>query len=80
MHNFPELGYRCAGFTLSFFVDAEEKTLQALDTSAATPFIKTLQMIRLNKTILAVGIFSVFEAMLRNASGVPMGLRKQKRD
>ena len=59
MHNFSELVDRCSIFTLGALKDVEERTIEALQTSGATSLVKTLQMIRLEKTILAVGIFSL---------------------
>lgn len=66
MHSFPELVYRCAAFTLTTLKEVEDKTIEELQTSAATPLVKTLQMVRLDKIIFAVGMFSVFEAHLQD--------------
>ena len=66
MHSFPELVYRCAAFTLTTLKEVEDKTVEELQTSAATPLVKTLQMVRLDKIIFAVGMFSVFEALLQD--------------
>jgi hypothetical protein len=66
MHNFSELIDRCTEFTLGALKEVEEKTYDALQTNGATSLVKTLQMIRLEKTILAVGIFSIFESMLQD--------------
>lgn len=66
MHNFSELIYRCATFTLDTLNELEEKTINSLQTTGATSLVKTLQMIRLEKIILAVGMFSVFEALIQN--------------
>ena len=66
MHSFPELIDRCTIFTLGALKEVEKKTLEALQTSKATSLVKTLQMIRLEKAILAVGIFSLFEAILQD--------------
>jgi len=66
MHSFSELVYRCSVFTLTTLKEVEDKTIEELQTSAATPLVKTLQMVRLDKVIFAVGIFSVFEALLQD--------------
>ena len=66
MHSFSELVYRCAGFTLTTLKEVEDKTVEELQTSSATPLVKTLQMVRLDKIIFAVGMFSVFEALLQD--------------
>ena len=65
MHSFTELVDRCAAFTLETLRKANERTIEALQTSGATAIVKTLQMIQLQKTILAVGMFSIFEASLQ---------------
>lgn len=66
MHSFSELIDRCSVFTLTALKEEEHRTIEALKSSAATPLVKTLQMIRLDKTIFAVGIFSLFEALLQD--------------
>jgi hypothetical protein len=67
MHNFSELISICSVFTLTTLKEVEDKTIEELQTSAATPLVKTLQMVRLNKVIFAVGAFSVFEALLQDS-------------
>jgi hypothetical protein len=44
----------------------QAQTVDALQSSAATHLVKTLQMIQLQKAIMAVGIFSIFESMLQD--------------
>jgi hypothetical protein len=66
MHRFTELVNRCANFALSTLKEVNDKTIDALQTSGATSLVKTLQMVQLQKAILAVGIFSLFEAALRD--------------
>ena len=56
----------------------EEKTIDALQTSTATSLVKTLQMIRLQKIILAVGIFSIFEALLQDRLNCNNGFTEAK--
>jgi len=79
MHTFTELIDRCTTFTLSTLGEANEKTIEALETSAATSLVKTLQMIQLQKTILAVGMFSIFEASLQENLGGSYGFREAQR-
>ena len=67
MHSFVELVDRGAAFTLDALKQANEKALDGLQTSAATPSVKTLQMVKLQKAISAVGMFSIFEAILQDA-------------
>jgi hypothetical protein len=66
MHAFPELIDRCAAFALNALKDAQANTIEALQTSAATPLVKTLQMVQLQKVVSAVGMFSIFDAMLQD--------------
>jgi hypothetical protein len=66
MHTFTDLVDRCTAFTLEALREATEKAAQALQTSAATPLVKALQMVQLQRTISAVGVFSLFEAILQD--------------
>jgi hypothetical protein len=63
MHRFFELIYRCSIFTLTTLKDVEGKTIKELQKCAATPLVKTLQMVHLDKVIFAVETFSVFEVL-----------------
>ena len=65
MHSFTELMNIGAIFTLNALDEASKKTIDVLDISGSTSPIKTLQMIQLQKVILAVGMFSIFEASLQ---------------
>lgn len=76
MHSFDELAYRCAIFTLESLQDVNERTVEALQTSAATSLVKTLQMIQLQKVIFAVGMFSIFEASLQDRLSCSDGFRE----
>lgn len=75
MHSFDDLADRCATFTLETLRNANERTVKALQTSAATPLVKTLQMIQLQKVIFAVGMFSIFEASLQDRLSCSDGFR-----
>lgn len=76
MHSFAELVDRSTAFTLSALKKAADRTTQALQTSGATPLVKTLQMIQLQKAILSVGMFSMFEAMLQDGLSCDDGFRE----
>ena len=76
MHTFTELVDRCTAFTLEALREANEKTIDALQTSAATTLVKALQMIQLQKAILAVGMFSLFEAILQDGLSCSNGFRE----
>ncbi|MCG7855484.1 hypothetical protein MD537_00765 [Flavihumibacter sediminis] len=58
--------------------EVEDKAIEDLQTSAATSFVKTLQMVRLHKVIFAVGIFSVFEALLQDRLNCNNGFTEAK--
>ena len=66
MHEFNELVQRSTAFSLSALDEAQQRTVDALQTSAATTLVKTLQMVQLQKAISAVGMFSMFDAILQN--------------
>jgi hypothetical protein len=76
MHTFTDLVDRCTAFTLEALREANERTIDALQTSAATTLVKALQMIQLQKAILAVGMFSLFEAILQDGLSCSDGFRE----
>lgn len=53
--------------------------MKQLETSGATRLVKSLQMIELQKAILAVGMFSMFEAVLQDGLGCEYGFREAER-
>jgi hypothetical protein len=79
MHSFGELVDHCTAFTLNALRQANEKAIEALQTSSATPLVKALQMVELQKAILAVGMFLPFEAMLQDALECRDGFREAER-
>jgi hypothetical protein len=56
----------CATFTLQHTHEAEQQTLKELETSGATRLVNALRVLRLQRAILAVGMFSMFEALLQS--------------
>lgn len=56
----------CAEFTLHHTHQAELQTLEELQTSGATRLVMALRVFRLQRAILAVGMFSMFEAVLQS--------------
>lgn len=66
MHSFAELTEWCATISLQGLTNANDKTVEALQRSGATSLVKALQMVRLQKVVLAIGIFSLFEAILQD--------------
>lgn len=79
MHSFTELVDRCTTFTLEALREVNDRTIKALQTSGATSLVKTLQMIQLQKAILAVGMFSLFEASLQDGLNCSNGFGEAAR-
>lgn len=75
MHAFADLVDRCTAFTFKALNEAQERTVHALQESAATGLVKTLQMIQLQRAISAIGMFSIFEAILQNQLECSDGFR-----
>jgi hypothetical protein len=61
-----ELLTACADFTLHHTHEAEQQTFRELETSGATRLVNALRLFRLQRAILAVGMFSMFEALLQS--------------
>jgi len=79
MHRFTELIDQCVAFTLRGLDEVNAKTVGSLQQSGATALVKTLQMIELQKAILVVGMFSLFEAILQDALGCKNGFKEIER-
>lgn len=79
MHSFAELVDHCAAFTLEALRQVNENVIEALQTSARTPLVKALQMVQLQKAISAVGMFSIFEAMLQDGLECRDGFREAQK-
>ena len=65
MFDFDELIYIGAAFTLNALEKLNSKVIEELQTSGSTVAVKNLQMVQLQKAILAIGMFSLFESMLQ---------------
>ena len=61
-----ELLAECVNFTLRHTREAEQQTFKELETSGATRLVNALRVFRLQRAILAVGMFSMFEALLQS--------------
>jgi hypothetical protein len=66
MHSFTDLIDRASSLTLDSLKEARDKVVEALQTSGATHLVKSLQMIQIQKAIMAVGMFSLFESILQD--------------
>jgi hypothetical protein len=75
MHPFSELIQYCTSFTLGALRSAQDDAIEQLQTSAATPLVKTLQVLQLQKAISAIGMFSMFEATLQSKLKADDGFR-----
>jgi hypothetical protein len=53
--------------------------VEAVQTSGATYLVKTLQMIRLQKAIIAVGMFSIFEPIVQDGLDCRDGFMKARK-
>lgn len=66
MHRFTELVDYCAAYTSASLEEVSGRTTAELQSSGGTSLVKALQLIRLQKAIFAVGMFSLFEASLQD--------------
>jgi len=55
----------CMDFTLHHTHESEQQTFKQLETSGATRLVNALRVFRLQRAVLAVGMFSMFEALLQ---------------
>ena len=78
MHSFPELIERCASYTLFQLEKTNDAIIAELQTSGATRLVKGLQMVRLQKAVMAVGMFSIFEAILQDRLDCKSGFAEAK--
>lgn len=65
-----ELLSGCAEFTLQHTDEVEAAINQEFEESAATRLVNGVRMCRLQKAVLAVGMFSMFEAALQSHFGM----------
>lgn len=78
MHRFEDLISRSTTFTLGILEDTNSKIIEALQTSGSTILVKNLQMIQLQKAILAIGMFSMFDAILQDRLSCRNGFKSAK--
>lgn len=76
MHDYRELVVHCTTFTLSALEEANEALISSLQKNASTVAVKGLQMVQLQKAILATGMFSLFEAELQRDLSCQNGLKE----
>ena len=66
MHNFNELIQYSTSFNLTSINKETKNLYRNLTTNANTSNIKMLQMIELQKVIISIGMFSMFDAIVQN--------------
>ncbi|WP_405199086.1 hypothetical protein [Christiangramia sp. LLG6405-1] len=78
MHQFQDLANRGITFTLRALDELNSKIIDELQTHAPTSAVKNLQMIQLQKAILAIGMYSLFESILQQQLKCKNGFKKAK--
>ena len=78
MHSFSELAYRCTNFSLAKINEGYDLSVKALSETGATPPLKNMQALNLQKMIHAVGLFSVYEAHLQRRLHCRDGFKEAK--
>jgi hypothetical protein len=76
MHSFTTLIRHCAYSTLGTLDETERCIIEQLESSAATPLVIALRVVRFQKAAFAVGIFSMFDAHIQDAFGCDNGFKK----
>ena len=79
MHLFDDLIYRSTVFTLNILKETSSKVIKETQTSESTVNVKNLQMIQLQKAIISVGMFSLFESMLQKGLSCRNGFEEAKK-
>lgn len=79
MHRFEELIYRSTSYTLGALEESNSKIIDALQKSGSTHHVKNLQMIQLQKVIFAIGMFSMFDAVLQDQLSCRNGFESAKK-
>jgi hypothetical protein len=69
MHSFADLAEGSVAFTLRAIRETNEEIVAELQVSAATTLVRGLQQLQLQRAILAVGVFGIFESILQDAMG-----------
>lgn len=78
MHNYYELAHMSAVWTLRQLAQTETIALKNLEIGSATSDIKCLQMINMQKAIIAVGLVSIFESIVQNEYNCESGQKFAK--
>ncbi|MDK2082708.1 hypothetical protein [Aliarcobacter butzleri] len=76
MHNFNELIQYSTSFNLTSINKETKNLYRNLTTNANTSNIKMLQMIELQKVIISIGMFSMFDAIVQNELNCKNGFKR----
>ncbi|UCS93944.1 hypothetical protein KZP23_02605 [Echinicola marina] len=79
MHSFDELIYDGTTHTLKSLQETSMGIFSQLQHSGRTSLVKGLQMINLQKAVLATGMFSIFEADLQRELDCDHGFKEVKK-
>lgn len=79
MHNYSDLVYRGTLFNLDALDELNSKVIDKLQTSGSTNLVKNLQMVQLQKAIIAIGMFSLFESILQDGLSCKEGFKEAKK-
>lgn len=79
MHAFVELIDMSTGIALDAIDQTENRAIEELQHSAATRLVKTFQATQLQRAILAVGMFSIFESILQDRLGCQNGFDEARK-
>ncbi len=79
MHRFSELVYISTEFSLNKLEELESNIIDQFQTSCSTILVKNLQMIQLQKAIIAIGMFSLFESILQDGLSCKKGFEEAKK-
>ncbi|PCE62894.1 hypothetical protein [Sediminicola luteus] len=79
MHEFYDLINRSTKLTLESLNEKYENSIKELSYSARTNTIKNLQMIQVQKAVIAIGVFSMFESILQEKFRCKNGFSEAKK-
>lgn len=78
MHNFDHLIYRGTQFNLNALNNIQSVAIADLEICGRTSSVKSLQMVNLQKAVIAVGLFSIFESTLQIGLECNNGFKEAK--
>ena len=76
MHNFNELIQYSTSFNLTSINKEIKKLYKNLENDASTLNIKILQMMELQKVIISIGMFSMFDAIVQDKLNCKNGFKR----